>query len=167
MRPWTRSLLALALPLTGCATSVHTAPTAYEASAPELATARAEILPLFEEMKAAANAHDTDRHLAAYLHSPALVFVVNDEAIHGWDALRERQLQWWQHGKSDAVYEVMGTPEYVMPASNVVVQTYFLDSHRSGANAGTHGAHLGVTDVWRRTADGWRIVYAHESVVPR
>jgi len=163
----TRCIPALALALMACATNVRTWPTPYRASASELTAARAQIRPLFREMLAAANAHDTDRHLAAYEHSPKLLFVVNDQVIHGWDALRTQQLQWWQNGKSDAVYELVGAPEYMMPAPGVVVQTYFLDSHRSDASGSTRGARLGVTDVWRRGPEGWRIIYAHESVTVR
>lgn len=136
-------------------------------AADDLTAAREALAPKLQEMLAAANAHDTDRHLAAYLHSPDLVFVVNDQTIHGWDALRAQQLKWWQNGKSDAVYTVLGEPEYTMLAPGLVAQTYFLDSHRAGAGGDAHGAHLGVTDVWQQGAEGWRIVYAHESVTPR
>ena len=150
--------------LTACSSAVRTMP-ADVPVASDLAAARAALAPKLQEMLAAANAHDTDRHLAAYLHSPDLVFVVNDQMIHGWDALRVQQLKWWQNGKSDAVYTVLGEPEYTMLAPGLVAQTYFLDSHRAGDDA--HGAHLGVTDVWQQRAEGWRIVYAHESVTPR
>ena len=167
----TRFILALAIPLMGCSAAMRPSGDAYQPSASELATARAQILPLFQQMMTAANAHDTDGHLAAYRRSPALVFVANDAAIHGWDALHEQQLKWWQNGRSDAVYALIGEPEYTMPAGDVVVQTYFLESHRSAASVTPTGparsVHLGVTDVWQKGADGWRIVYAHESVVPR
>jgi ketosteroid isomerase-like protein len=162
-------LRRLAVALVGCVGACSSAmrTPGGDASASQLAAARDAIEPQFREMFAAANAHDTDRHLAAYQHSPALIFVANDQEIHGWDALREQQLKWWQNGRSDAVYTVLGAPEYAMPASDVVVQTYFLDSRRAGADGATHGAHLAVTDVWRKLPEGWRIVYAHESVVPR
>lgn len=155
----------LVVALVACSAAARPTPGVDEVPSGELAAARAAILPHFQEMLAAANAHDTDRHLASYLHSPELVFVVNDQVIHGWDALRVQQLQWWQNGKSDAVYAVLGAPEYTLLAPGLVAQTYFLDSHRAGGEA--HGAHLGVTDIWRKGTDGWRIVYAHESVVPR
>lgn len=149
-----------------CASATRS-PLAGAVSPSQLAAARAAIEPQFREMFAAANAHDTDRHLAAYQRSAALVFVANDQEIHGWDALRAQQLKWWQNGTSDAVYTVLGAPEYTMPAPGVVVQTYFLDSHRSAAAAGSRGVHLSVTDVWRELPEGRRIVYAHESVTPQ
>lgn len=157
-----RNAIAAVLLLAGCARGVRTEPAPLDPSA-----ARAEIAPLFAEMMAAANAHDTDRHLAAYLRSPSLVFVVNDEAIHGWDALRVRQREWWQDGKSDATYQLAGAPEYTVVAPGVVVETYFLVSRRSAPGGGVREGRLGVTDVWHKGADGWRIVSAHESVVSR
>ena len=69
-----------------------------------LEAARAEIAPLFAEMQAAANAHDTDRHVAFFAREPSLLFIINDEAIIGWEALREKQLQWWnKHFRKDVV----------------------------------------------------------------
>lgn len=166
MKTLTKLALMAAAALTGCTASLPSNQSTLQPSPAALASVRAQLAPLLQQMLTAANAHDTDRHLATYLRSPTLTFVVNDTTIHGWDALHAQQLRWWQNGKSDAVYSLLGAPEYTLLAPDLVVQTYFLDSHRSGARAG-RGAHLGVTDVWRRTADGWRIVYAHESVVPR
>jgi hypothetical protein len=41
-------------------------------SATDLASARAEITPLLREMQTAANAHDTDRHVAFYAHESSV-----------------------------------------------------------------------------------------------
>ena len=82
------------------------------AAADGLTTARAEIAPLHAEMQAAANAHDTDRHLSFYVREPSLIFILNDQLIAGWDALREKQRQWWNDGKTDVVYTAVGEPEY-------------------------------------------------------
>ena len=54
------------------------------ASADGLTTARAEIAPLHAEMQAAANAHDTHRHLSFYVREPSLIFILNDQLIAGW-----------------------------------------------------------------------------------
>ena len=53
----------------------------------DLAAARTEILPLFEAMQSAANAHDAEKHVSFYAREPSLLFVINDEAIVGYDAL--------------------------------------------------------------------------------
>lgn len=50
-----------------------------------------QIRILQRAMDAAANAHDTDRFMAPFLRSDALVFVINGRVIHGWDALRDQQ----------------------------------------------------------------------------
>lgn len=60
----------------------------------ESGTFQQQVAPLLAEMEASANAHDTDRHLAAYSRDSALTFVIKREVIRGWDALRERQRQW-------------------------------------------------------------------------
>ena len=71
-----------------------------------LAAARAEILPLFEAFHAAANAHDAEKHVSFYAREPSLLFVDNDEAIVGYDALLAKQRQWWQDGKTDVTYKL-------------------------------------------------------------
>ena len=119
--------------------------------------------PLFERMLVTANAHDVDGHLATYARDSTLVFVINDQIIRGWTELHERQRQWWQDGKSDAAYRVVGEPDYQMPAAGVVVQTYLLSSHRTLADGTPSDGRIAVTDIWRKGPDGWRILYAHES----
>jgi ketosteroid isomerase-like protein len=157
-----RAVLILA-----CTTLLASAATAQQSPASgDLATAVKEITPLFLEMAAAANAHDTDRHLASYVRSADLVFVMNDEAIHGIDSLRIRQRQWWQNGKSDVVYNVVGTPEYRMPAPGLVVQTYFLKGTRTIAGE-TRTSSFGITSLWQKRSEGWRIIYAQEAMVSR
>ena len=78
--------------------------------ASEHGTFQKQVIPLLAEMEASANAHNTDRHLAAYSRDPALIFVLNGEIIHGWDSLREKQRQWWDDGKASGVYRYVGEP---------------------------------------------------------
>ncbi|MDP1817564.1 MAG: hypothetical protein Q8K92_24100 [Leadbetterella sp.] len=80
-----------------------------QAQSDSLSSARAEILPLFEAMEAAANAHDAEKHVSFYAKEPTLLFVINDRKIKGWDALLEQQRQWWQNGKTDVKYELMAS----------------------------------------------------------
>ena len=155
-------LLAFAL-ATACART--TATSAARAPTPaDLAHARAELTSMFEEMAAAANAHDTDRHMAFYIRSPELLFVMNDEPINGYDALHAKQLQWWQNGKSDVAYSVVGAPDYRMVGPGLVMQTYFLSSKRAVAGVARE-SRFGITALWQKRAEGWRIIYAHESMV--
>ncbi len=129
----------------------------------DLAVARAEIAPLFDEMQAAANAHDADRHLSFYAREASLVFVINDQQITGWEALRDKQRQWWNDGKTDAVYSRAGEPEYRMLCPGYVLATYFLTSRRTLPTGEVRRTGFGITAVWQKRPEGWRIIYAHEA----
>jgi hypothetical protein len=59
---------------------------------------------LLHEQALAADAHDTDRFLAAFLHDDSLIFVINGQLIRGFNSLHEQQLKWWNNGKSDVIY---------------------------------------------------------------
>jgi len=126
-------------------------------------TARAEILLLLEEMTASANAHDAEWHLSFYASDPDLRFVIHDRAIVGWNALLEQQRVWWQDGRSDVVYTMVGEPHFRMPQPGLVVVSYFLASERSTADGTTKRMPLAISAVWQRRPEGWKIIYAHES----
>ncbi|HET7649222.1 MAG TPA: nuclear transport factor 2 family protein [Gammaproteobacteria bacterium] len=130
-----------------------------------MASARRQIQPILDQMAIAANAHDTDRFMAAYLRRPTLVFVINGEVIHGWDALHEQQLKWWRNGKSDAVYTQTGPTEFEQIGSGMVVTTRTLDSRRTLPDGRKSTGSFAVTDIWQKLPQGWRIVYSHESWV--
>jgi ketosteroid isomerase-like protein len=115
------------------------------------------------KMFAAANAHDTDAFMATYQRSPNLVFAINGEVIHGWDALHEQQLKWWNNGKSDARYTQVGSPEFMALGSDVEMVTWPLAAHRTQPDGKTVDYPFVVTYVWRRLPQGWRIVHGHES----
>jgi ketosteroid isomerase-like protein len=131
----------------------------------DLAGAKAEILPLFEAMQEAANAHDAEKHLAYYVQGPDLLFVINDRSIVGYDALLKQQRVWWQDGKSDVRYQMVGEPEFRMPAPGLVMATYFLTSSRTAADGTIRHTRFGISALWQRRPEGWRIIYAHESTV--
>ena len=136
-----------------------------QAQSDSLSSARAEILPLFEAMEAAANAHDAEKHVSFYAKEPTLLFVINDRKIKGWDALLEQQRQWWQNGKTDVKYELIGEPDFRMPAPGLVMVTYFLTSHRALPGGQTSDSKFGISALWQKRSEGWRIIYAHESMV--
>lgn len=131
----------------------------------DLAKAKAEILPHFEAMQAAANAHDAEKHISYYARDPDLLFVINDRAILGWDALLKQQREWWQNGKSDVTYTVVGDPDFRMPAPGLVLTTYFLTSRRTMPDGTARHTRFGISALWQRRPEGWRIIYAHESTV--
>lgn len=135
--------------------------------APGLALAQSsaerEIQPLLHEQMLAANAHDTDRFLATYLHDPALVFVINGRVIRGFDSLREQQLKWWN--QSDVVYREQAPPQFLRLDDDSILVTEQLASRRTGPDGKPMDGTFAVSGVWRRGRDGWRVIYAHESSV--
>ncbi len=135
--------------------------------APSVARAQSaaerELVPLLQEQRLAANAHDTDRFLATYLHDPALVFVIDGRVIRGFDSLREQQLKWWKDGKSDVVYTESAAPEFVSLGEDAMLVTEQMASRRTGPDGKPMEGKFAVTSVWRRVREGWRVTYAHES----
>ena len=56
---------------------------------------QAQVMPLLDEMMAAANAHDTDRFMALYARGDALVVQFDDQTLRGWQTVRDQQDEWW------------------------------------------------------------------------
>lgn len=133
----------------------------------DLAAATAEIMPRLQAMEAAANAHNADRHVSYYAHDPQLLFVMNDQAIVGYDALLKQQRTWWKDGHTDVKYVIDGKPDFRMPAPGLVMVTYFLSSHRTGPDGKTQHSRFGISALWQQRPEGWKIIYAHESKVDK
>src|SRR6476469_7665349 len=95
------------------------------------ATPRRQVEPLLESMMAAANAHDTDRFLASYLHASTLVMVFNGMVIVGFDSVRTLQLKWWNNGHSDVAYSRRGPARIAVLGPGAVVVTDPLRSART------------------------------------
>jgi ketosteroid isomerase-like protein len=124
---------------------------------------REAVPQLLTELEASANAHDTDRHMAAYANDPSLTFAFNGEVIRGWDALHEQQRKWWQDGAATGTYKYAGTP-IVEPLAEDLGMTTFLITARTELPTGrVIERTLAYSALWRKQTDGWRIVFAHES----
>lgn len=130
-----------------------------------LSKARAEILPLFKAMVAAANEHNAEKHLSFYAKEPNLLFVFNNHEIKGWDTILKQQRKWWHNGKSDVKYKLIGKPDFRMFAPGLVMVTFFLTSHRTLSGDKTGNSKFGISDMWQKRPEGWRIIYAHESML--
>jgi len=127
------------------------------------AAIESQLKPLMDEQAAAANAHDTDRFLRTYLHAPQTIFIVNGETVRGFDALHAQQLKWWKDGKSDVVYREVEQREFLALDHDAVLTTQHLSAHGTGADGRPRDNHGVLSSLWRRTPDGWRVTYAHES----
>jgi ketosteroid isomerase-like protein len=121
--------------------------------------------PLIGELQEAAGAHDTDRFMAFYARRADLAAVFNGEEIHGWEDLHAQQLKWWQNGKSDVVYTQRAAPEFTVLGPDAAVVTLLLDSTRTAADGTASKNSFAISMVWKKLAEGWRIVYSHESTV--
>jgi len=122
-----------------------------------------EIEPLLDDQLVAANAHDTDRFLSAYLHDSTLVLVFNGVVTTGFTAVRDLQLKWWNNGKSDVVYSERGPATFRALGPDAVVVTQSLASRRAGADGAVVTGTFTATSVWQKLPQGWRLVLAHES----
>ncbi len=122
-----------------------------------------QILRLLSEQMLAANAHDTDRFLATYLHSPELVFIANGKIFRGWDSVRDQQLQWWKNGTSDVIYAQQTTPEITILDPTTALVTEQMTSHRTGSDGKPSNGAFIITTIWRKLPVGWRVTYGHES----
>jgi hypothetical protein len=129
---------------------------------------RAEIMPLFKGMEAAANVHDTDAHLAYYLRDPSLTFVANGTVIHGWDNLVAQQRKWWPGGKiaptdeAHEPYRLIDGPVVQLLRPGLAMLTFVLEARRVYPDRVTQRP-LAISQLWERRSKGWKIIYAHES----
>ncbi len=124
---------------------------------------KAAVTPLLAELEASANAHDTDRHMAAYARDPALTFVFNGVIVRGWDQLRELQRQWWSDGKATGSYRYVGDPMVELVGEDAGITTILIAATREAEDGTIIAKQLAYSAVWRKRPEGWRITFAHES----
>ena len=129
----------------------------------QAAAARAEVAPLLAEMGAAANAHDVERHVGFYAHDPAVTLIYNGQPIVGWEAIRDKQAEWWKNGKTDVVYTMQGAPDIRVAGPGLVVTTIYMKSKRTMPNGEVGENNFAASALWQKRAEGWRVIYAHES----
>ena len=137
------------------------------AQEPAPSPAQREIQALLDDEVVAANAHDADRFLKAYLHDSSLVFVFNGRVTRGFTTLRELQLKAWENGNSKSSYALRGPVEYRVLSPRIALAMLQLTAHHVLPSGESNDTDLTVTMVWEKRADGWRIVQAHESGMPK
>lgn len=119
--------------------------------------------PLLAELEASANAHDTDRHMAAYARDDALTFVFDGEVVRGWNRLRELQRRWWSDGTAKGSYVYLGEPIFEALGDDAGLTTILIDARREAEDGAQVSKTLAWSALWRRLPEGWRITFAHES----
>ena len=131
---------------------------------------RAEIMPSFEAMQAAANVHDAEAHVAFLANTPDLIFVINGRRIIGWEAVLEQQRKWWPDGKIPAgsgrepPYRLTAGPDFVVIDSNSALLSFILDAPKIDSAGKRLDRTLAISQLWQRRPEGWRATYVHESV---
>ncbi len=144
---------------------LSTAPIARgQTTAATASSVQKQLEPVFAEMLAAANAHDTDRFMAPYLHKPSFVFVFNGTIMKGWDVAHAQQLKWWNNGKSDVVYKYSSPPELTVLGPDAAVVTQPLSATRTLPDGKKSTGEIVATTVWKKFPEGWRGVQVHESM---
>jgi ketosteroid isomerase-like protein len=124
---------------------------------------RAEVAAALKGMGDAANAHDVERHVGYYAHIPNVTLIADGEPLIGWEAIRDKQQEWWHNGKTDVVYQIQGPPEVLELARNVVVTTLLMKAHRTLPSGEVKESRFAVSSIWQKRPEGWRVVYSHES----
>ncbi len=124
---------------------------------------KSAVMPLLVELEASANAHDTDRHMAAYARESTLTFVFNGEIVRGWNRLRELQRQWWSDGKAKGSYIYLDEPIFEALGDDAGLTTCLIAARKEAADGSVVEKRLAYTALWRRLQEGWRITFAHES----
>lgn len=148
MRAWL--LVSVCLPL------LLQTPAAAQSSAD---SAKAAVQHVLERQQNAWNRHDLDSFMTGYWNSPDLTFFSGAKRMSGWQATIERYRQTYQSGGRE-----MGKLEF----SDLNIQTLSADSafvrgswHLTMPDGKTpHGL---FTLIFRRFADGWKIVHDHTS----
>jgi ketosteroid isomerase-like protein len=124
---------------------------------------KSAVTHLLAELEASANAHDTDRHMAAYARDPSLTFVFNGEIVRGWHELRDLQRKWWNDGKATGTYAYVGAPIFEALGEDIGLTTFLISARRMADDGSMVEKTLAYSALWRRLAEGWRITFAHES----
>ncbi len=132
---------------------------------PPLSASEREIQALLDDEMVAANAHDADRFLTAYLHDSTFVMIFNGSVTQGFQAVRELQLKAWNNGATDVVYTQRAPVTYRELSPTVVLATMLLTSRRTLPTGEVRTGDLTVTMAWQKRPEGWRIVQLHESTV--
>lgn len=130
---------------------------------------RAEVMPAFEAMQAAANVHDAEAHVGFIAKDPGLILVVNGRRIIGWDAVLDQQRKWWPEGKIAAgsgrepPYRLIAGPDFIVLDSDTALLSFLLDAPKTDPAGKRIDRTLAISQLWQRRPEGWRATYIHES----
>jgi uncharacterized protein (TIGR02246 family) len=126
-------------------------------------TGPAEVRRAIANMNVAASKLDADTFMVWYWNSSSLVITFDGEVMRGWQNILAAQRGWWSDKKSGVRFTEAREPEIVSQGHDVITTIQWMNvADPKSASP----SKLIITSVWRKRAEGWRIVLAHESLVP-
>lgn len=132
---------------------------------------RREIMPLFEAMQATAQAFDADAHVAFWARRPESMlvgsFLGSEVKLVGWDAILEKQREWWAGARPDPAnpaYGLLEGPDVVVADAAHAMLYFVLEARGRDAEGVARKFRLMISQLWQKQDDGWKVVHAHESL---
>src|SRR4051812_37663729 len=117
----------------------------------------AGVTAILESQAAAWNRGDIDGYMAGYANSPDTEFVAGDTITRGWQPVRDRYKTRYDSR------EKMGTLSFTDIEVNAIgSDSALVTGHWELKRAGDN-PHGRFTLLFRRLAEGWRIVHDHSS----
>jgi uncharacterized protein (TIGR02246 family) len=116
------------------------------------------------DMNKAAASLDADRFMTWYWNSPSLAITFDGQTMRGWQSILEQQRKWWSDKNSGVQFTEQRPPDIVMQGADVASSIQWMTIGSTAESV--KPAQLVITSVWKKRAEGWRIVLAHESLVP-
>jgi uncharacterized protein (TIGR02246 family) len=114
-------------------------------------------------MNVAASKLDADAFMVWYWNSPSLVITFDGEVMRGWQNILTAQRGWWSDKKRGARFTEAREPEILAQGPDIITTVQWMNvADPESASP----SKLVITSVWRKRVEGWRIVLAHESLVP-
>lgn len=115
------------------------------------------------DMNRAAQRLDADAFMRSYWRSPRLAITFDGETMRGWDIIAREQRKWWADKSAGIRFDEQRPAEIVSQGDGVVTSLQWMQVSRAGDQK---PARLVITSVWKKLPEGWRVVLAHESLVP-
>ncbi len=125
-------------------------------------TAAREVRRVLDAQVAAWNKKDLEGYMAGYWRSPELTFFSGGTITRGWQATLERYRKRYQSEGRE-----MGTLSFDEPTIDLAGDAAAVVRGRWRLQLGGGKSADGLfTVIFRKLADGWRIVHDHSSVSP-
>ena len=114
------------------------------------------------DMNKAAEKLDADGFMRSYWQSPNLTITFDGETMRGWTSILGEQRKWWSDKQAGISFAEQRPPEVVAQSDGVVTSIQWMKV----ISAGKKPSQLVITSVWKKLPGGWRVVLAHETLLP-